>query len=321
MLTKPNNRTAYRSQYGLFLGVDGGATKTHVVLIDRGKKVVGEGFAGPSNPMRVGLEPAVSNISEAVNSACDRAARSPSDIVAATLGLAGVRRADLRERIRQRVGKDLGVTRIKVVTDAEIAHFGTTLGKEGLVIISGTGSICYGKDSRGNVATAGGWGPIAGDEGGGTSISKQALQAIAKAIDGRGKKTKLSEVAAKYFRASTPEDLIIAIYSPQMDNRRLAGFAKHVVQTAAGGDEIAVEILSIAGFELGLAAFAVIKRLNLSKKRIPIGMVGSIFEAGELLTKPLLETVNSFAPKAYLQKPKLNPGNAAAVMAYNENSK
>lgn len=299
----------------LFLGVDGGGTKTHIVLVDGDNNFVCEGFSGPSNPLRVGVDTAVKHISEAVNSACDNVFKSPNDIVSANLGLAGVRRADLRERVRQLVIGKLGIRRVEVVTDAEIALYATTLGDPGLVIISGTGSICYGRDSNRNVATAGGWGPTAGDEGGGVTIAKQGLQAIAKALDGRGKPTKLSYVGAEYFRASTPEDLIVAIYSPQMDNKRLAGFAKYVVEAAIKGDEIAIEILSVAGFELGLAAYAVIKSLNLKQKKVPIGTVGSIFKAGELLTEPLLETVHSYAPKAFLQKPKMNPASAAAVMA------
>ena len=315
MPTKPTKNELLNSNRNLYLGVDGGGTKTHVVLLNSAKEFVCEGFSGPSNPLRVGLETAVSNINQAIASTCDDIFRIPGDIVSATLGLAGVRRSDLRERIRQRIIETQGIKVVSVVTDAEIAHYGTTYGKAGLVIISGTGSICYGKDDKGNVATAGGWGPIAGDEGGGVSIAKQALQAIAKALDGRGRETTLSEVATEYFRSSTPEDLIIAIYSPQMDNMKLAGFAKHVVETAIEGDEIATEILSVAGFELGLAAYAVIKKLGLEKKEIPIGIVGSIFKAGERLTKPLLETVSAYAPKAYLHKPNVNPATAAAIMA------
>ena len=311
----PAIKSRQNISHNLYLGVDGGGTKTHIILFNDNKEFVCDGFSGPSNPLRVGVETAVKNINQAVQSACDKVFKSPNDIVSATLGLAGVRREDLRESVRRRVVKSLEIKQVEVVTDAEIALFGTTLGKAGLVLISGTGSVCYGRDSSGNVATAGGWGPIAGDEGGGVSIAKQGLQAIAKALDGRGKSTQLSNVGANYFRASTPEDLIVAIYSPQMDNKRLAGFAKHVVETAIGGDEIAIEILSVAGFELGLAAFAVIKKLNLQTKKVPIGTVGSIFKAGELLTKPLLETVHSFAPKAFLKLPELSPANAAATMA------
>jgi len=101
-----------------------------------------------------------------------------------------------------------------------------------------------------------------------------------------------------------------------MDNAKIAGFARLVVETARKGDKIAIEILNESGLELGLAVNAVIKKLNLQTKKIPIGYVGSIFRAGELITDSLLETVHRFAPKAYLSEPLLQPARAAAQAAF-----
>jgi N-acetylglucosamine kinase-like BadF-type ATPase len=300
----------------IYLGVDGGGTKTHAVLFDEKRNVVGEGFSGASNPLRVGVEPAVNNIFQAITAASDAASKSRGDIAAAVFGLAGVRRIDLRQRIRERMSEKLGIESVEVVTDAEIALFGTTLGKAGVVVIAGTGSICYGRNEAGTTAIAGGWGPLAGDEGGGAGIARRGLQAIAKASDGRGAPTKLSEAGTIYFRAATPENLLSAIYSPQMDNAKIAGFARLVVETAQENDRIALEILNEAGVELGTAVNAVVAKLKLNRRKIPIGTVGSIFQAGELLTDSLIKTVHNFVPKAYLAKPVLQPASAAAQMAY-----
>jgi N-acetylglucosamine kinase-like BadF-type ATPase len=153
-------------------------------------------------------------------------------------------------------------------------------------------------------------------KGGGVGIAQQALHTIAKASDGRGIPTMLSQRASEYFRASGPENLIVAIYSPQVDNSRIAGFARLVVETAQDGDPIAIGILKDAGFELGLAACAVIEKLGLENRKVPIGCVGSIFNAGALLTKPMLEKVRSCAAKAFLTEPSMPPAHAAALMAY-----
>lgn len=313
--TKPKKKLSQRS-HNLYLGIDGGGTKTYAVLIDENKEKVGEGFSGASNPLRVGIETAVSNIVKAVTSACDQADRSRGDIVSAYLGLAGVRRRDLRERVREGIARQMRLKNIEVVTDAEIALYGATLGKEGLVIIAGTGSVCIGQDKNGNKHSAGGWGPLAGDEGGGAGIARRALQAIAKASDGRGKPTALVDVAIDYFRAAGPEDLVVAIYAPQIDNAKIAGFAKYVVEAAKQGDCVAKEVLAEAGRELGIAANAVIENLKLQKKEFRIGYVGGVFKAGDLLTKPLMETVHRIAPKANLTPPHLSPGIAAANLAY-----
>lgn len=315
MVTASSKSTRKRSSHRLFLGVDGGGTKTQIAIMNEAGKVIAEGTSGPSNPLRVGVETAVTNIVQAINEACDRDGLSRGDIAAATLGLAGVRRADLKQRVRDSFVRRIAIRKTEVITDAEIALYGTTLGEAGLVVIAGTGSICLGKNEKGELAISGGWGPLAGDEGGGVGIAQQALHMVAKASDGRGVKTALSEKAAEYFRASGPENLIVAIYSPQIDNSRIAGFARLVVETALKGDKAAIAIMKDAGCELGLAASAVITKLKLQKAEVPIGCVGSVFKAGKLLTKPLLEKVRTVAPKAYLKDPVMTPAAAAALMS------
>lgn len=315
MAATPRSRKSILRSHRLFLGVDGGGTKTHVVLTNESGTVKGDGLAGPSNPLRVGVETAAANIVKATVAACDNNGLSRGDIYAATLGLAGVRRADLRQRIRESVETRMGIRKIDVVTDAEIALYATTFGKPGLVVIAGTGSICIGTNSVGEIAISGGWGPLAGDEGGGVGIAQHALHAVAKASDGRGPATKLSESAAEYFRASGPENLIVAIYSPLVDNTRIAGFARFVVEAANEGDAVALEIVTNAGEELGIAAAAVIRRLELQQQKIPIGCVGSVFKAGGTLTAPMLAKIRAIAPKAFLTTPSVTPANAAAMMA------
>jgi N-acetylglucosamine kinase-like BadF-type ATPase len=299
----------------LFLGIDGGGTKTNAAIMNEEKTILAEGESGPSNPLRVGVETAVTNILKATEDACDRGGLVITDISAATLGLAGVRRMDLRQRVKDSFYKRLNIRDTTVVTDAEIALFGTTLGKPGLVVVAGTGSICLGRNEKGETSISGGWGPLAGDEGGGVGIAQAALHTVAKASDGRGRPTALSARAAEYFRASGPDNLIVAIYSPQVDNSRIAGFARLVVETALDGDAAARSILIDAGSELGVAACAVIKKLGLGHSKIPVGCVGSVFKAGKLLTKPMLEVIRKCAPQAHLTKPQMPPSHAAATMA------
>nr|MDQ3324043.1 hypothetical protein [Acidobacteriota bacterium] len=131
-----------RNSHNLYLGVDGGGTNTQVILLNEENHFVAEGFAGASNPLRVGVETAVSNIVKAAEAACDAANRSRGDMVSAALGLAGVRREDLRARVRESFFQRLRINPIVVTTDAEIALYGVTLGKAGLVVIAGTGSVC-----------------------------------------------------------------------------------------------------------------------------------------------------------------------------------
>ena len=314
MASVSSKGTRKRRSHQLYVGVDGGGTKSHVAVLNDADEIIGEGIAGPSNPLRVGVETAVTNIFQALNAACDAAGVSRGDITAATLGLAGVRRADIKQAVRESFTARTRIRKTEVITDAEIALFATTLGKPGLVVIAGTGSVCLGKNEKGEIAISGGWGPLAGDEGGGVGIAQSALHSVAKASDGRGIPTVLTERASEYFRAAGPENLIVAIYSPQVDNSRIAGFARLVVETALEGDAVATTILEEAGHELGIAACAVIEKLGLQKHKVPIGCVGSVFNAGELLTDPMIRTVHTIAPKAFLTRPLMAPAHAAARM-------
>ena len=148
------------------VGVDGGGTKTEAVILDANLHVIGEGLAGPSNPLRVGIAGASAAVREAIDDACASAKLRRGDLIAAQIGLAGARRRELRERMRETL-TPLEIGDIEVVTNASIALYGATGGAPGLVVIAGTGSICCGINARGKRFCAGGWGPIAGDEGGG----------------------------------------------------------------------------------------------------------------------------------------------------------
>ena len=308
----PRQRVVRRA----LLGVDGGGTKTHAVILDMNLDVIGEGLSGPSNPLRVGISSACAAIREAIDKACEEAKIRRSDIVAAEIGLAGARRRELRVRMRESL-KTLGMGEVAVTSDADIALYGATQGAPGLIVIAGTGSNCCGINGRGKKACAGGWGPIAGDEGGGAWIARRALRAIAHATDGRGPATILTEVACAYFHVSDPSDLSTAIYAPTITNERLAGFGRDVVAAAKAKDRIAREILAEGGRELGLAAVAVIRTLKLEDEEFPVGYVGGVFaNAGELVLASMREEIKEVAPNAYLEPPQFTPAVAAARMAH-----
>jgi len=210
----------------------------------------------------------------------------------------------------------LGIREIEVVTDAEIALYGATDGAPGIVVIAGTGSICCGINARGKRFCAGGWGPLAGDEGAGAWIARRALRAVAYASDGRGPETLLTEFACNYFHVSTADDLTTAIYAPTITNERIAGFGKDVVEAAKRKDPVSEQIILEGGIELGVAAVAVIRNLQMERERFQIAFVGGVFRAsGEMITKPLKAEVAKVAPRAYFEPPHFSPAVAAARMA------
>ena len=298
----------------LVVGVDGGGTRTRAVVMDDRWRTLGEGEAGPSNPLRVGVTSAAAAIREAIDRACAAARVRRREIVAAEIGLAGARREELRARMEDAL-RSLELGAVAVVSDADIALFGATDGEPGLVVIAGTGSVCCGINARGKRVCAGGWGPVAGDEGGGAWIARRALSAITHAADGRGPETELTRAACSYFHVTTPDDLATAIYAPTMSNERIAGFGKEVIESAKARDRVARGIMAEAGRELGIAAVAVIRNLKMEREHFQVAYVGGVFAAGELVLDKLREQIQQVAPNAYLAPPRYAPAVAAARMA------
>jgi N-acetylglucosamine kinase-like BadF-type ATPase len=298
----------------LVVGVDGGGTRTRAVIL-AGGRVVGEGTAGPSNPLRVGIANGAAAIRDAVDKACAAALIHRGDLTAAGIGLAGVRRKDIRTRMREVLIETLGIKNIELMTDGDIALYGATDGAPGIVVISGTGSICVGVNRQGKHVFAGGWGPVAGDEGSGSWIARRALQAVAQANDERGPETALTATACEYFQVATADDLSTAIYAPSVTNDRIAGFSKHVIETASAGDAVAIEILKEAGRELGKAAVTVIRKLKMEQERFQVAFVGGVFAAGEFVIAPLREEIARVAKKAFIAAPKFSPTVAAGRLA------
>jgi N-acetylglucosamine kinase-like BadF-type ATPase len=299
----------------LVAGVDGGGTKTRAVIVDSAERVLGEGFAGPSNPLRVGIAVASAAVRDAVDRACGAAGIQRDEIAALGIGLAGVRRKDIRARMREGLIGLLGIKQIELVSDGDIALAGATNGQPGIVVIAGTGSICCGVNVRGKRVCAGGWGPVVGDEGGGSWIARRALRAVAHESDERGPETSMTAAACDYFHVTAVEDLSTAIYAPTITNERIAGFGKHVIEAARSGDAVARGIMKEAGMELGRSAIAVIRKLRMENERFQVAYVGGVFAAGELVLAPLRDEIARIARKAFIAPPASPPTIAAARMA------
>ena len=89
--------------------------------------------------------------------------------------------------------------RVLVVNDALVALEAGAPGEPGVVIISGTGSIAYGRNAAGEAARSGGWGYVLGDEGSGYWIGRAALRAVLREADERGPKTALTPLLLEHF--------------------------------------------------------------------------------------------------------------------------
>ena len=297
-----------------FLGVDGGASKTAALVTDGDGKALGDGTAGPSNHLRVGIETAARNIERAVNKALVAADVASREIQWAYCGIAGADHPAHRQEVVDSLSVFFPRGNFSVDNDARTALTGAIGFGAGVVVIAGTGSVAYGRDDNGNEARAGGWGPIVGDEGSAFGIARTAMASILRGFDGRGPETKLVDFLRTEYKME-PAEIPRFVYATTTHADDIARFTKVVAEAARAGDAVALGILQDAGRELAAAAAAVARRVGLMGHSFPVSYVGGAFNAGDLLLGPMRETLAKEVPAATLAPPLRTPVEGAAMMA------
>lgn len=298
-----------------FLGVDGGASKTAALVVDEHGKQLGRGLAGGSNHLRVGIEVATRNVERAVNKALVEAGIAIRNVEYAYCGIAGSDHPEHRQQVIESLQIFFPRGNFIVDTDARVALTGAVGFGPGIVIISGTGSVAFGRNQNGEESRSGGWGPTLGDEGSGYWIAREGLSAIVRAHDGRGYATSMTTLLCDEYGMCNADDLPRFVYAATTHADDIARYGKLVIEAAQNGDDVAREILNRGGSELAECVLAIARRLHMSDSEFCVAYVGGAFHAGELLLSPMRLRIQRDAPGASLIQPKNTPVEGAAMMA------
>jgi N-acetylmuramic acid 6-phosphate etherase len=275
----------------LCLGIDGGGTHTVALLGGRGGVVLGRGTAGPSNRQAVGTERALAALDEAVSAAFAAAGRTRGPVASACLGLAGADRPEDQVVIREWAERVRLAGQVEVTSDAAILLAAGTPEGWGLVLIAGTGSIAFGRAADGRRARAGGWGHLLGDEGSAYALVMSALQAVARAADGRGPATSLTGRLLARLGVSQPQGLIAVVYRSGRDRADLAALAPLVVE-AAEDDAVAAGIVEEEAQELAQAGASVARQLGWGGP-VPVALAGGLLFGSEGYRERVLRALRS----------------------------
>ena len=256
----------------LLLGVDGGGSTTRAWIVAAedvaaegdlapdSLDVLGRGEAGASNPSSLEMSAVREAIQAAVSAAvADAGLHLPSDLTWACLGLTGVGRNALRYSIQSWAAETIGLNTL-VVTDADLVLHAADPHGVGVALIAGTGSFAFGRDEHNQLARAGGWGRLLGDQGGGYAIALDAFRRIAKQFDEQADESRLARAALDYYSVTDPRAFRAQVFSSQP--ARIAAFAPHVLKLAKQ-DETAEEIVAAHARELASLVRNVTRQLRL----------------------------------------------------------
>lgn len=310
--------TGALAEGALYLGVDGGGTKTRFALIDAAGTLHAEAQLGTTYHPQIGLDGVRQVISEGIQRVLSQVQAGTADIGHAFFGLPAYGEdSRATQRLQGIPGEVLGHARYACDNDMVCGWAGSLACADGINIIAGTGSMGYGR--RGSAsARAGGWGEAFSDEGSAYWIAVQGLNAFSRMSDGRLPRGPLYAILRTHFQLGEHDlDICAHVYGEGHGSRgELAQLSPLVSQAALAGDAVAASIFVRAGQEL--AAIAEALRLGLDfqpGERVPLSWSGGAFSAGEALMQPFSTALNAASADFALQPPLHPPHYGAALYA------
>lgn len=297
-----------------FVGIDGGGTKTHCVIANQNKEFLFECFGGPSNFIMIGSQVVSETLLSLLKQCAETLNIGFEDIESVVLGTTGAgRRTDAetleKDFIEYCKSKNITINHFYVISDALAALEGAFSGKPGSILIAGTGSIMFGKDSQGSIHRVGGFGRFIGDEGSGYSLGKKGLTAVARAFDGRGNETKLALKLQTMYNINSLDDLITLIYKKNFD---IASFGKVVIDTANEGDLVSRYILIDEVEELTLHIKSMYAKLQ--TREMKLVFIGSLLTNWNIYSNALQDKIITEYPNVKVVRPELNPAQGALIV-------
>ncbi|MGA9657666.1 MAG: BadF/BadG/BcrA/BcrD ATPase family protein [Asticcacaulis sp.] len=233
-----------------FIGIDGGGTKCRARL--RGVpqdgqlgELLGEGMGGPAN-IRIGLDLAWGHILEAIDGALAQARlnRSVFSETALGLGLAGITSA---RDVQMTIQAGLAFGYAQAASDAHAACLGAFSGRNGAIMITGTGSAGYAW-VEGVGHAVGGWGFEINDDGSAASLGRSAIRAAVHGFDGLTTHTAFTRAVMAHF-GGHPADIVAWVN--QAGPSDFGTLAPIVMQYAGEGDAVAVELVEASAQDIG----------------------------------------------------------------------
>lgn len=283
-------------------GIDGGGTRTTAICCNlQGEEITRKVF-GPFNLNSIGEQAFAELLDDII-----LFLKEVGNCRSLCMGAAGVNNL-LMVQLVENAFAGTGIP-YRLMGDQEIAHTGAFDGEEGIILIAGTGSVCFGKNSMGKSAMAGGWGHLLGDEGSGYSLGRDALAAVARQFDGYGKPTVLADMIAGELGLDSPEKIVSYVYSN--DKSAVALISRLLDKACLGRDPVAEEIIRHNAEGLVDIVLAVSRRLEMPSCNV--ALLGGLMEHPTCLRSEFIRLLQESNPNLKYREP-LHSAAEGAVM-------
>ncbi|WP_312446156.1 BadF/BadG/BcrA/BcrD ATPase family protein [Lacrimispora sp.] len=280
------------------IGMDGGGTATTVIVAGLHGDLMKNFRLGPLNINGQSREAAEHTLAD-LKIELEKSGMNMSDCIGICIGAAGISNRDTAALLTRKL-KEQGMQGvIKLVGDHETALAGALEEPAGVILIAGTGSICYGINESGDKFRAGGYGHIIDDAGSAYAIGRDILKAVVRSSDGRQGQTVLKEKTFRSLKVDSVEDLITWLYQPGRSKKEIAALAPLLEEGIREKDQASIGISDRCGEELAELAGAVLTHFQ-----SPVSLVvsGSVLMKNNEIYRLFCEKVKKRFPQLEIMK-------------------
>lgn len=304
----------------IFIGVDGGGTKTEAAAIDSQGNVLSRYTGSSTNPYVVTFDGAMKELARVLDSLLLPLSLVETSCSGACFGMSGISSEGEQEKVisfLRSYQEERGIPfPLTLTTEAEISLMASLEQEHGILVISGTGSNTYGITKNGERYRAGGWGHILGDEGSGYQIALSSLKSVIKSHEGIMPPTIMSERIMTAYGFQGMTDLKAYVYRPAIGKSEIAAFARFCIEAAKDDDPAALRILQDQAKEIAETASALIRR-HPELEETDVVCTGSIFKHSGVFRKTFREALGNRFPRLSFPEAKhdYTPAHGAALLA------
>lgn len=266
------------------VGMDGGGTKTAVTIAREPEDDLLTFAAGPINYNGGDAEAIAAAFAEIFNQIRVRCGNL-QEVGHICIGAAGISNPLVVRLLEQQVRQHGYIGPLTITGDQETALYGAQNALQGIILIAGTGSICFGVNAQGEQHRTGGFGHLIDDEGSGYSIGRELLALLVRAEDGRIKDTIIPAMVYKQLGLGTVQEVIGFVYDKHTTKKEIAQLAPIMTAACDKGDAQALKLAERCAAGLYELVEPVIERLGLYES--PIAIAGSVLQKSHVVKDAL----------------------------------
>ncbi len=294
------------------LGVDGGGTKTIVVIANEMGEIVGFSKTDSVDVLNVSPIKVEKKLKNALNEALQQANISVEDICFSCFGMSTFGDIPGAEKEIELMVKGI-LPRSMVVNDVRVALEGAHPNSPGMILLAGTGAMAMAKDKSSRVFRVDGWGEHVGDLGSGYFVGRMILQRVFEEYDGRRKQTPILKMVKDFAGVSDLREILARCKGSNI-RTYIASFSKVACEGAKQNIKEASQILSTSAKELAKSVKALANKLDFEP--IPLAYTGGLFNC-EYLRREFIKLIENI-PKVKIVRAEFLPYVGSLIMAAKE---